>query len=431
MAKLTNRSKVHYLAFEGGGGKGITYLGAIHALEDQQILPTSRQQIKGISGASAGAITALLVALGLSFSDLEKFLEDEGKNFKTFYDGPDNREYRQVNSNNVPGRKKDKEPEGATSFNIIRAVSTIADLDPIDMFIKLLAPDNYQEILDSIMGNSANWKVDYIYNLLFDRGIFPGFKVRDFFTRIIADQLQKQERFQAEMKKIESERGGIKKNWGLINFQDFYRVTGVDFVVSGTNITRQQPRYFSQADTPGFLVAEAVGISMSIPFVFKPVWVDKLKGHEDYEGYWVDGGVLNNLPIHTFDDVDAKGKRRVRKKPKVLPLNEHILGLRLTEGYDPKDQEPGAQLARIIAEAEKANSSVLGDFLASIVGTYMYPSEEGQIRTPSERDQTIVLYTQELSLLEFMPSKDKSQKPIEKAYSAVYKNFGNLPPEWA
>jgi predicted acylesterase/phospholipase RssA len=71
IAMRVSRDDVAYLALEGGGGKGVTYLGAIRALERMEILPIDirrpgENQIIGISGASAGAITALLLSLGLN-----------------------------------------------------------------------------------------------------------------------------------------------------------------------------------------------------------------------------------------------------------------------------------------------------------------------------------------------------------------------------
>jgi NTE family protein len=58
---------IKFIAFEGGGGKGIVYLGAIRALEAVKKLPLSKKNrdnpdlkgdlLTGISGASAGAIT--------------------------------------------------------------------------------------------------------------------------------------------------------------------------------------------------------------------------------------------------------------------------------------------------------------------------------------------------------------------------------------
>ncbi|PGP40612.1 patatin, partial [Bacillus thuringiensis] len=45
------------LVFEGGGVKGVAFIGAIRALNDEEILP----KIQRFGGTSAGAITALLL----------------------------------------------------------------------------------------------------------------------------------------------------------------------------------------------------------------------------------------------------------------------------------------------------------------------------------------------------------------------------------
>merc|ERR1739848_919453 len=50
------------LVFKGGGAKGAIYPGAIRALEDVGVMP----YIKRFAGASAGAVTAALLACGLS-----------------------------------------------------------------------------------------------------------------------------------------------------------------------------------------------------------------------------------------------------------------------------------------------------------------------------------------------------------------------------
>jgi NTE family protein len=70
------------LIFEGGGVKGIAYVGATHVLEAKGIL----QNIARVGGTSAGAINALLVGLNysptettqiLSQLDFKSFLDDE------------------------------------------------------------------------------------------------------------------------------------------------------------------------------------------------------------------------------------------------------------------------------------------------------------------------------------------------------------------
>ncbi|XP_078578096.1 uncharacterized protein LOC144863011 isoform X2 [Branchiostoma floridae x Branchiostoma japonicum] len=54
------------LVIEGGGARGVAYIGALTVLESAGIL----QNIKRVAGVSAGAITATFVALGLSCADV-------------------------------------------------------------------------------------------------------------------------------------------------------------------------------------------------------------------------------------------------------------------------------------------------------------------------------------------------------------------------
>lgn len=58
------------LVFEGGGAKGIAYLGAIEVLKKEGIL----QKIERIGGASVGAIVALLLGLNYTGKDLENLI---------------------------------------------------------------------------------------------------------------------------------------------------------------------------------------------------------------------------------------------------------------------------------------------------------------------------------------------------------------------
>ena len=56
--------------FEGGGVKGIAYLGAMQILEEEGIF----EQITRVGGTSAGAINALLIAAGFSASKMRKVM---------------------------------------------------------------------------------------------------------------------------------------------------------------------------------------------------------------------------------------------------------------------------------------------------------------------------------------------------------------------
>ncbi|OYN66983.1 patatin-like phospholipase family protein [Bacillus safensis] len=60
------------LVFEGGGVKGIAYVGVLEILEKHKIL----DNVERVGGTSAGAIVAMLVSLGYSSSELEKSLRE-------------------------------------------------------------------------------------------------------------------------------------------------------------------------------------------------------------------------------------------------------------------------------------------------------------------------------------------------------------------
>lgn len=68
------------LIFEGGGIKAIAYIGALEVLEKKGIL----KNIKRVGGTSAGAVTALLLALGFNIEEIKNILWQA--DFKSFMD---------------------------------------------------------------------------------------------------------------------------------------------------------------------------------------------------------------------------------------------------------------------------------------------------------------------------------------------------------
>jgi NTE family protein len=68
------------LIFEGGGVKGIAYVGAMQILQDRGILP----EIRRVGGTSAGAINALIFTLGYSIPEQQEMLRSI--DFRNFMD---------------------------------------------------------------------------------------------------------------------------------------------------------------------------------------------------------------------------------------------------------------------------------------------------------------------------------------------------------
>ena len=81
--------KIKNLVFEGGGVKGVAYIGAINVLSETNLL----EGIEQVAGNSAGAITAGLVALGYTAKEIEKIVFE--MDFASF---EDDKNYRRVKS---------------------------------------------------------------------------------------------------------------------------------------------------------------------------------------------------------------------------------------------------------------------------------------------------------------------------------------------
>ena len=80
--KPSNAPKYHFknLVFEGGGVKGIAYVGVLEKLNEKGIL----QNIERVAGTSAGAMVAVLVGLGHTAKEISEILWDI--NFQNFMD---------------------------------------------------------------------------------------------------------------------------------------------------------------------------------------------------------------------------------------------------------------------------------------------------------------------------------------------------------
>lgn len=82
------------LVLSGGGAKGLTHIGIIRALEENNI------PIDYITGTSIGAIIGSMYAMGYSPDDMEELLESE--NFKRWYSGEVEEEYMYYFKKNQP-----------------------------------------------------------------------------------------------------------------------------------------------------------------------------------------------------------------------------------------------------------------------------------------------------------------------------------------
>ena len=379
---------LEYLAFEGGGGKGVTYLGAVRALESHLILPIDiarrgQNQIKGISGASAGAISALLLAMGLNADQLSEIL-NRPEDFTAFFDDPEPGYSRSIDINGQPAKHYTK-PSPAT------LVTTFTDFQWRILFSNL---ESWLGKSNPLVKQLSKHSATYIHNLRIEGGLFPGFAMRKFLAEVITTHLTK--------------KVGRPVSGATLGFREFHELTGVDLRVTGTNKTSGKSMMFSRWCTPWLPVAEAVGISASLPLIFKPVHVKRLRNFK-YNGDGWDGGLLNNLPLHAFD---LDGRESCKEPPQTVPpLHPKMLALRLTDG----PCKATATEAALKLLAGPGLSDALKELLKSVFGL----SESGQIRTKQDRNQTIELRTYCLSTVDFGPSEAVKAAPIAEAEKQV------------
>lgn len=286
------KNKIKYLSFEGGGGKGNAFLGAIGALEVLEILKKNNvsflmyNQILGLSGASAGAITAFLISLGYSSKDIYEIFTET--NFDEFFDEP---------------------VEGEKLFgNQFKQTANTSDL-PHGVFMEILEKVDYINLkFFQIILNKKLKELDksesqlvlkllkklslYLSCLKYDFGLFSGKKLKSFFDNCLKKKL------------IEKKIDCLPENY---TFEQHYVDFGVKLALTGTNFSTENSHFFSHKTTPLVPITTAVRLSMSLPFIYKPVIFDsnvikKFQLDKSYEGYYLDGGLFNNAPVRTFED---------------------------------------------------------------------------------------------------------------------------------
>jgi|GEM_PF-2463038 len=383
-------SDIRYVAFEGGGGKGIVYLGAIRALEAAGKLPLAKadregpdaaNRLDGISGASAGAITVYFLALGMGADAIDARTRATdtrtGKpEFYGFYDDAQPGLYKGVTYRpgegnaptyvvDAPEVERETRPAAGASGEALSVASGITTLftgkpyldrplaeaaaNKLYALYRFVYPFTF--IKTALRAISARRKLRkagaanqlaeklgeapedlnrYFYSLLFDRGLFSGINLRTYLQYATVEELYYN--FDVEISMEEAAR---------LTYCRFYELTKNDLRIAGTNVTRGIPVYFSKDLTPDFPIIDSICMSMSIPFAFKPTlsqaWADMSQAadsahNQRYHGFFNDGGTLNNLPIHAFDfagEEENFGK-------KVVKLRSDMFGVRCTGG-NPAD----------------------------------------------------------------------------------------------
>jgi NTE family protein len=147
------------------------------------------------------------------------------------------------------------------------------------------------------------------------------------------------------------------------------------------------------------LVADAVRASMAIPFFYHPVSLTSSTG---LTSTLVDGGLLSNYPIDSFDRLDGNPPRWATLGVTLLP--------NLPNGTD--------QIFPVLAPLRVAGGPRL---LENVISTVLVGHDQTYLNQPWVRERTIQVDTTKVGVFDFGISAKQKRAVYDKGYSAAEK----------
>ncbi len=239
----SGQQQIRNLVMEGGGIRGIAYIGALQVLDSNGILAN----LERVGGTSAGSIQATLLAVGYT---------------------PDEMHYHLME----------------TSFGKLN--------------------------------DGALFGLPGFIRLTREKGWYKGTALRTWIAGLIANKT-----------------GNGEMTFRQLNAQK-QSFGNKDLYITATDLTHQRLLVFSHETFPDMKIADAVRISASIPFYYKPVWINAqgntFDSPENITGLSmvVDGGLIANYPIKIFDSTRYIASYTSENKP---IRNLETIGLELVD----------------------------------------------------------------------------------------------------
>lgn len=263
-------SQIRNMVFEGGGVRGLGYLGFLQKMSEHK---NAFPRLKRVAGTSAGALMASMLALNYNVEEMNKIYSTlDFSKFKDDY------------------------------WGILRDI-------------------------DLLIHKYGFYKGDVLYQFIKD---------------VIKYKTNNENITFEELKALQ----------GIHQFKDLYIVGTRLFYTEG--VASYETVIFSHETTPKTRLADAIRVSISIPFFFAAMRLKKMPDGSyivnEKEGHvFVDGGLTNNYPIRIFDKIKYSDDFfDLKEDPDRYNFNRETLGLRVDDKYqidklrdkkEPKHQE--------------------------------------------------------------------------------------------
>ena len=249
------------MVFEGGGAKGMVFVGACEELFKRE------HTFDRLLGTSAGAITATLLAVGYTPQEMLDVLT-ENENGKSVFAG----------FMGSPRPFTDDEIQNGAIRKVLEKIEFKFLFDSLEKKL--------DDKIASILGKSDYFR--HIFSLIERGGWFSA------------------DRFVTWMKdKLDSGSWNNKpRSFSNMTFAQLFATNGIELSVVASDTTDQKVLVLNHMTTPDCPVVWAVRMSMSIPLLWDEViwrseWGEYL--NREIAGHAiVDGGLISNFPIELF-----------------------------------------------------------------------------------------------------------------------------------
>lgn len=302
------------VVFEGGGAKGICFLGAMAELEARG------HQVARIVGTSAGAIFASLIAVGYdarTARDVVARRDEQG----------------------VLLLNRFLDPPGALPEPMVEGSELLALMDAVDL---------------PLLGEGAERRI----NRTLLRGLLHAQSMRQVFLFMERGGFYEGEVFVTWLRGLFEER---RPGLGAATLADLHAETGRDMSLVASDLDDQRMLVLNHRTAPGVPAVMAARMSMGIPLVWQdtlwdPAWGPYLG--RDLSGHAiVDGGLLSNFPIQLIatdlaEVVEVMGDEDPRRVPNLGFLIDETLS---DPGFvnPPQEQKVELRLQRRISRLVK------------------------------------------------------------------------------
>ncbi|NLD47956.1 MAG: patatin-like phospholipase family protein [Clostridiaceae bacterium] len=253
------------LVLSGGGVKGIAYAGMFEAAEETGF------SFNNIAGVSAGALFGALKGAGYTSAEMKKMLDE-------------------------------------FEFSKVKPEDIQKKVPAVQRFIEYQdTRRSYEDTYRQFLYNGNSRLINYRSNFGL-KELFPGYRLRGNFFKNIIDFCKDGCLFDGDFIEEWVYRELMKK--GVRTFADLrqkevsysnpfgysVRMTAVDLNRGRLVVLPDDIEYYG-IEPDKMEVARAVRMSISVPFAFKPVEINRNVKGEIKKHYLVDGGVLDNFPL--------------------------------------------------------------------------------------------------------------------------------------